>query len=56
MREAAVRSLFESLRATLPPAFSIYTAAGLPGETAFGVAENVLPALASQLHRADARH
>ena len=53
MREAAVRSLFESLRATLPPAFSNYTAAGLPGETAFGVAEHVLPALAAQLARAE---
>ena len=43
MREAAVRSLFDSLRATLPPTFSTFTAAGLPGETAFGVAEHVLP-------------
>ena len=53
MREAAVRSLFDSLRSTLPPTFSTFTAAGLPGETAFGVAEHVLPALAAQLHRAE---
>jgi len=52
VREAAVRSLFDSLRATLPPTFSTFTAAGLPGETVFGVAEHVLPALAAQLHRA----
>jgi hypothetical protein len=53
MREAAVRSLFDSLRSTLPPTFSTFTAAGLPGETAFGVAEHVLPALAAQLNRAE---
>ncbi len=53
LREAAVRSLFDSLRATLPPTFSTFAAAGLPGETPFGVAEHVLPALAAQLHRAE---
>ena len=52
-REETVRSLIESLRATLPPSFANYTAAGLPGETPFGVAELVLPELAAQLHRAE---
>ena len=53
LREETVRSLIESLRATLPPSFANYTAAGLPGETPFGVAELVLPELAAQLHRAE---
>jgi hypothetical protein len=53
MREAAVRALFDSLRATLPPTFDTLTAAGLPTETPFGVAEHVVPALATQLHRAE---
>ncbi len=52
-REEAIRSLFDSLRSTLPPTFDTYTAAGLPGQTPFGVAEHVLPALAAQLHRAE---
>ena len=53
MREAAVRALFDSLRATLPPAFAVFTAAGLADQTPFGVAEHVLPALAAQLHKAE---
>jgi hypothetical protein len=53
VREAAVRGLFESLRATLPPTFADYTAAGLADQTPFGVAEHVLPALAAQFHRAE---
>jgi hypothetical protein len=53
LREEAVRALFDSLRATLPPSFASYTAAGLPGETPFGVAELVLPGLAALLHRAE---
>jgi hypothetical protein len=53
VREAAVRSLFDSLRATLPPTFSAFTAAGLPTATPFGVVEHVVPALAAQLHRAE---
>jgi uncharacterized protein len=53
VREAAVRALFDSLRATLPPAFSVFTAAGLADQTPFGVAEHVLPALAAQLHKAE---
>jgi len=53
IRESAVRSLFESLRATLPPTFNNFTAAGLPGETPFGLIEHVVPALAAQLHRAE---
>jgi hypothetical protein len=53
VREESVRALFESLRATLPPSFASFTAAGLPGETPFGVAELVLPELAAQLHRAE---
>ncbi|MGC8640289.1 MAG: GTPase [Isosphaeraceae bacterium] len=53
VREEAVRALFESLRATLPPTFNTYTAAGLPTETPFGVVEHVIPALAAQLHRAE---
>jgi len=53
VREAAVRSLFDSLRATLPPGFSTFAAAGLPDQSPFGVVEHILPALAAQLHRAE---
>jgi hypothetical protein len=53
VRETAVRALFESLRATLPPTFTTFTAAGLRDESPFGVAEHVIPALAGQLHRAE---
>ncbi len=47
VRETAVRALFDSLRATLPPTFSTFTAAGLSSETPFGVAEHFIPALAA---------
>jgi|GEM_PF-1194931 len=52
-REAAVRNLFESLRADLPPTFSTFAAAGLPDQSPFGLVEHVLPAFATQLHRAE---
>ncbi|WP_165074331.1 GTPase family protein [Paludisphaera rhizosphaerae] len=53
MRETAVRSLFDTLRAALPPTFTQFAAAGLPEGTPFGMIEHVLPALAEQLHRAE---
>jgi len=52
-REEAVRSLFESLRAALPPTFAEFAAAGLPDQSPFGLVEHVLPALAAQVHRAE---
>ena len=51
-RECAKRpsaAVSKSLRATLPPTFNTFTAAGLPAETAFGVVEHVIPALAAAL-------
>jgi hypothetical protein len=53
VRETAVRALFESLRATLPPTFNTITATGLSVETPFGVVEHLVPALVAQLHRAE---
>ncbi|WP_165243893.1 GTPase [Paludisphaera soli] len=53
VRETAVRSLFDSLRAALPPTFVEFVAAGLPDESPFGIIEHVLPSLAAQLHRAE---
>ncbi|WP_165226574.1 GTPase [Aquisphaera insulae] len=53
VREAAVRSVFDAVRSTLPPAFGAFAAAGLGDDKAFGVLESVLPALAAQLHRAE---
>ena len=53
VRETAVRALFDSMRATLPPTFSTFVAAGLASETPFGVAEHILPALATQWQRAE---
>jgi hypothetical protein len=52
-REAALRDLYDSLRASLPPTFTEFAAAGLPDESSFGVVEHVLPAFAAQLHRAE---
>jgi hypothetical protein len=53
VREAAVRALFDSMRAALPPTFSTFSAAGLASGTAFGVVEHVIPGLAAQLARAE---
>ncbi len=53
LRESAVRSLLDSLRASLPPTFTDFTAAGLADASPFGVVEHVLPAFAAQLHRAE---
>jgi hypothetical protein len=52
-REAAIRARVESLRATVPPTFAEIVAVGLGSATAFGIVEQVLPALASLLHRAE---
>jgi predicted GTPase len=53
VRESAIRALFDSLRATLPPTFNTFTATGLSVETPFGVAEHLVPALVAQLHRSE---
>ncbi|MDG3005707.1 GTPase [Paludisphaera mucosa] len=53
VRETAVRGLFDSLRASLPPTFAEFAAAGLPDASPFGIVEHVLPALAAQIHRAE---
>jgi hypothetical protein len=53
VREAAVRSLFDSMRAAIPPSFSTFSAAGLRDETPFGVVEHIIPGLAAQLQKAE---
>jgi hypothetical protein len=53
VREAAVRSLFDSMRASLPPTFSTFTAASLADQTPFGVVEHLIPGLAAQLQKAE---
>ncbi len=52
-REAAVRTRLEALQAALPPTFAEVVAVGLSGGSSFGIVEQVLPALASLLHRAE---
>lgn len=52
-RERAVRVVFETLRASLPPTFGDYVAVGLTPENPFGVVEQILPALATRLHQAE---
>jgi hypothetical protein len=52
-REAAVRARIESLRASLPPTMTDYVAVALAAGSSFGVIEDVLPTLASLLHRAE---
>jgi hypothetical protein len=53
VREAAVRATIESMRATLPPEFSTFVAAGLGNESSFGVAEHLVPGLAAQVQKAE---
>lgn len=59
-RELAVRAKLDALRAALPPGLAEgAVAVGLPEPAAgppFGVVEEVLPALAALLHRADRSH
>jgi predicted GTPase len=51
--EAAVRARIEALRAALPPTFTEFVAVALPAGAPFGVLEELLPTLATQLHRAE---
>ena len=52
-RESAVRSRIEALRSALPPSLVEVVAVGLGPETPYGLLETLLPALASQIHRAE---
>jgi predicted GTPase len=52
-RETAVRARLESLRAALPPTFNEILPVSLAEGSSFGVVEQVLPTLASLLHRAE---
>jgi uncharacterized protein len=52
-REAAVRARVEALRAQLPPTLTEYVAIGLAAGSSFGILEDVLPILATLLHRAE---
>jgi hypothetical protein len=52
-REVAVRARIESLRTGLPPSFSEILAVGLTDQHPFGVVEQVLPAIATRLHKAE---
>jgi hypothetical protein len=52
-REVAVRTRIEALRAAFPPKFSEVVAVGLTDEHPFGVVEQVLPAIATLLHKAE---
>jgi hypothetical protein len=52
-RETAVRALMEKLREELPPTFAAPAVVGLSESSSFGVIESVLPALATQLSRAE---
>ncbi len=52
-REIAVRARIDALRAILPPSFAEFVAVGLSDQHLHGVFEYVLPALVTQLHRAE---
>jgi uncharacterized protein len=52
-REQAVRARIEALRASFPPSFSEFLAVGLTEQGPFGVIEQVLPAIATRLHKAE---
>lgn len=53
LRETAVRTRIDKLRAVLPPTFQEVIAVGLPQESPYGVLEHVLPSLAAVLLRAE---
>jgi hypothetical protein len=52
-RETAVRARIEALRPALPPTFGDILAVGLSEPHPFGVVEQVLPAIATRLHKAE---
>jgi hypothetical protein len=52
-REAAVRTRIDGLRAALPPTFGDILAIGLSDPRPFGAIEQVLPAIATRLHKAE---
>ncbi len=52
-REIAVRTRIDALRSALPPTFGDVLAIGLSDPHPFGVAEQVLPAIATRLHKAE---
>jgi hypothetical protein len=52
-RETAVRARLEALRASLPPSFAEFAVVGLSDQNNHGLFEHVLPALVTQLHRAE---
>jgi hypothetical protein len=52
-RERAVRALLDAWHQELPPTFAAITAVGLSDEQPFGLVEEVLPALATELNRAE---
>ena len=52
-RETAVRARYESLRQALPPTFGEIVPVGLGAQTPVGIVEQVLPTLATSLHRAE---
>ena len=52
-REKAVRARIEALRAAMPPSFSEFVAVGLTEQHPYGIVEQVLPAIATRLHKAE---
>jgi hypothetical protein len=52
-REAAARARLNALRTSLPPSFLVIVPVGLPASSPFGVAELLLPALITMMHRAE---
>ena len=52
-REKAVRARIEALRAAMPPTFSESVAVGLTEQHPYGIFEQVLPAIATRLHKAE---
>ena len=52
-REIAVRARLEALRSALPPTIPDIVAVGLRPQSPYGVREQLLPVIASHLHRAE---
>ncbi len=52
-REIAVRARIDALRPAFPPTFGEFVAVGLTDQHPYGIVEQLLPAIATRLHKAE---
>ena len=52
-REIAVRARIDALRPAFPPTFGEFVAVGVTDQRPYGIVEQLLPAIAARLHKAE---